>query len=103
MTEYRKYEFLRVPFGIHVAPSYFTLMINEIVKGLDFYLAYLNDIITYSETGEQHHDCIRHVFDQLQTANIKLKLTKCDFFKSKIHYPEKHDTIKTMPQNLKKL
>ena len=37
-TEYGKYEFLRVPFGIHVAPSYFSLMVNETIKDLDFAL-----------------------------------------------------------------
>ena len=36
-TEYGKYEFLGVPFGIHVAHSYFTFMINETLKGLDCY------------------------------------------------------------------
>ena len=38
--ECRNYEFLRVPFGIHVTPSYFALMINETLKGLDFCFAY---------------------------------------------------------------
>ena len=46
-TEYGKYEFLRVLFCIHAAPSYFTLMINETLKGLDFCFAYLDDIIIY--------------------------------------------------------
>ena len=69
-TEYRKYEFLRVPIGIHVTPSYFTLMINETLKGLDFCFAYLDDIIIYSKTEWDHLDHTKQVFDWLRTANI---------------------------------
>ena len=38
-TEYGKYKFLCVPFGIHVAPSYFALMIKETLKVLKFCFA----------------------------------------------------------------
>ena len=62
------------------------VIINETLKGPDFCFAYLDDIIFYSKTKEQHLDHIRHVFDQLWTAYIKLSLNKCDFFKSQIHY-----------------
>ena len=57
-TAYGKYEFLRVSFGIHVAPSYFTLMINETLKGLDFCFAYLDNTIIYSKTE-------RHLLDHI--------------------------------------
>ena len=40
-TEYDKYEFLWVPFGIHLEPSYFTLMMNESLKGLGICFVYL--------------------------------------------------------------
>ena len=55
------------------------------------------------KTDKQHLDHIRGVFDQLQTANIKLKLTKCDFFKSQIHYLGQllsQDSVSTLPENL---
>ena len=47
-TEYGKYKFLRVTFGISVAPDYFALMIIETPKGLDFCFSYMDNIITYS-------------------------------------------------------
>ena len=84
-TKYGKNEFLTVPFGIHVAPGQFALMINETLKALDLCLAYLDDIIIYSKT-EQHIDHTREIFYQLWTANVKQKMTKCDLFKSQIHY-----------------
>ena len=116
-TEYGKYEFLGVPFSTKIAPSYFALNVNETLKGLDFCFAYLDDIIIYPKT-EQHPDHNRHVFNWLWTANIKLKMTKCNFFNSKIHYVrqllsedgisplwKKLDAIRTMlpSKNIKKL
>ena len=46
-TEYGKYEFLEVISGIHVVQSYFNMMINETLKGLDFYFTNLNDLIIH--------------------------------------------------------
>ena len=93
-------------------------MVNETLKGLAFGCAYLDNIMIYSKTEWDHLNHIKLVFDQLGTANIELKMSKCDFFKSKIHYlghlisqngisplPEKLDEIRTMspPQNIKEL
>ena len=47
-AEYGRYKFLSVSFGICVAPSYFTLIMNETHKGLKFCFAYLDDIIILS-------------------------------------------------------
>ena len=69
--EYSKYKLLQVPVGIHVAPSYFALMINDTLKGLDFCFAYPDDkIFMKSETDYLDH--LQQVFDFLHQANIKL-------------------------------
>ena len=47
-TKYGKYELLHVPFGIHVASSYFAMVISGTLKGLDFCFAYLDDMRMYS-------------------------------------------------------
>ena len=49
-TENLKYEFPQTPFGIHIAPSYVTLVINETLKRLELCFAYQNDITTFSES-----------------------------------------------------
>ena len=99
-TVYEKYEFLRASFRIHVAPHCFALMIIEILKGLDFCIAYLDNVTIYSKTEEQCLDHIRHVFNQLWTVNINLKLTKCYFFKAKIQYPLlSQDGVSPFPEN----
>ena len=59
---------------------------NKVLNGLTFTLAYLDDIIIFSETAEQHLKHIQIVFAKLREANLKLKKSKCSFFKKEIHY-----------------
>ena len=59
---------------------------NKVLNGLTFTLAYLDDIIIFSETAEQHLKHIQIVLAKLREANLKLKKSKCSFFKKEIHY-----------------
>ena len=105
-----KYEFLMVPFGLAQAPAYFQLLMNKVLKGLKFTMMYLDDIIIFSQDETQHLEHLEIVFSHLQEAGLKMKHSKCDFFKSEIHYlghlispegisplPNKLDSIKHMP------
>ena len=105
-----KYEFLMVPFGLAQAPAYFQLLMNKVLKGLKFAMMYLDDIIIFSQDESQHLEHLEIVFSCLQEAGLKMKRSKCDFFKSEIHYlghlispegisplPNKLDSIKHMP------
>ena len=110
MTPFGKYEFLMVPFGLAQAPAYFQLLMNKVLKGLKFAMTYLDDIIIFSQHELQHFEHLEIVFSHLQEAGLKMKRSKCDFFKSEIHYlghlispegisplPNKLDSIKHMP------
>ena len=55
-TEYGKYEFLIVLFGIHMAPGYFTMVISDMLKGLDICFAHIDDIMIYSKLEEEQLD-----------------------------------------------
>ena len=105
-----KYEFLMVPFGLAQAPAYFQLLMNKVLKGLKFAMTYLDDIIIFSQDESQHLEHLEIVFSCLWEAGLKMKHSKCDFFKSEIHYlghlispegisplPNKLDSIKHMP------
>ena len=81
-----KYEFLMVPFGLAQAPAYFQLLMNKVLKGLKFAMTYLDDIIIFSQDESQHLEHLEIVFSHLQEAGLKMKCSKCDFFKSEIHY-----------------
>ena len=86
VTPFGKYEFLMVPFGLAQAPAYFQLLMNKVLKGLKFAMTYLNDIIIFSQNELQHLEHLEIVFSHLQEAGLKMKCSKCDFFKSEIHY-----------------
>ena len=105
-----KYEFLMVPFGLAQAPAYFQLLMNQVLEGLNFVMTYLDEIIIFSNSEEEHLLHLEEVFHWLREAGLKMKRSKCDFFKSQIHYlghliskngisplPDKLDSIKNMP------
>ena len=118
VTPFGKYEFLMVPFGLAQAPTYFQLLMNKVLKGLHFAMTYLDDIIIFSENESQHLEHLDTVFSHLREAGLKMKWSKCDFFKSEIHYlehlispegisplPNKLDCIQHMPalKNMKEI
>ena len=105
-----KYQFNRVPFGLAQAPAYLQRLINEVLTGLDFAMGYLDDIIIFSRTEEEHLRHLEIIFERLRGADLKLKLQKCSFFKKHIQYlrhllseegiqplPEKLESISKMP------
>ena len=81
VTPFGKYEYLKVPFGLTQAPSYFQNLMNKVFNGLNFTLAYLDNIIIFSETTEQHLKHIKIVPSRLRQAKLKLEKCKCTFFK----------------------
>ena len=110
ITPFGKYKFLMVPFGLAQAPAYFQLLINKVLKGLKFVMTYLNDIIIFSQNELQHLEHLEIVFSHLREVGLKMKCSKCDFFKSETHYlghlisqegisplPNKLYSIKHMP------
>ena len=81
-----KYKFLMVPFGLAQAPAYFQLLMNKVLHGLDFAMTYIDDIIIFSKNELQHLEHLETVFSRLREAGLKMKHSKCDFFKKEIHY-----------------
>ena len=53
---------------------------------LIYCLIYLDDLIVFSQTAEEHLHHLHVVFDQLREYNLKLKLSECSLFKEKINY-----------------
>ena len=74
-------------------------------------MAYLDDIIVFSQNEHEHHHHIEIIFKKLKEAGLQLKESKCDFFKRKTHYlghlisadriqplPKTPDSICNMPR-----
>ena len=57
-----------------------------VLKEIPFAIAYLDDIIIYSSTPEEHLQHIKTVFEKLHHAKLSMKLSKCHFFAKEIQY-----------------
>ena len=64
-SPFGKYEYVKVPFGLAQAPSYFQELMTGILKDFEFAIAYLGDIIIFSRTAEEHLSHIKKVFEKI--------------------------------------
>ena len=85
-SPFRKYEYMKVPFGLAQAPACFQELMTGILKDFNFAIAYLDDIIIFSNTHQEHLSHIRMVFEKLKSANPSMKKSKCNFFSKEIQY-----------------
>ena len=82
------YEFNRLPMGLCNAPSTFQYLMDVVLSNLKWtmVLVYLDDLIVFAKTFEEHQRRLRIVLDRLREANLKLKISKCHFGEDKIRY-----------------
>ena len=86
ISPFGKYEYMKVPFGLAQAPAYFQELMASILKDFHFAIAYLDDIIIFSNTPEEHISHIQKIFNKLWSAKLSMKLSKCHFFSQEIQY-----------------
>ena len=67
-SPFRKYEYVKVPFGLAQALAYFQELITGILKDFNFVIAYLDDIIIFSKTPQEHLSHIRKVFEKTMVS-----------------------------------
>ena len=77
------FEFNRMPFGLCIAPATFQRLTERCMGHMNLRdcLIYLDDIFVFSTTFEEHVERLEAVFLKLQTNNLKLKASKCEFFR----------------------
>ena len=82
------YEFLRMPYGLCNAPVTFQCLMQNCLSelNLSFAMVYLDDVIVYSEMPEDHLTWLQAMFDCFAHHGLKLKPSKCHFFKEEIMY-----------------
>ena len=72
-----------MPFGLTNAPSVFQRLMQKVLAGLnpedgpDFVVVYIDDILVFSRTLEEHLEHLRMVIERLEEAQLKLKPVKC--------------------------
>ncbi|KAL0364744.1 UNVERIFIED_CONTAM: Retrovirus-related Pol polyprotein from transposon.6 [Sesamum angustifolium] len=88
VTRYGSFEFLVMPFGLTNAPATFCNLMNDVLyEYLDrFVVVYLDDIVIYSETLNEHVKHLRAVFQKLREYELYAKKEKCEFCCEKITF-----------------
>lgn len=88
VTHEALFEFNRMPFGLSSSPSIFQELMNKVLEGINnrYAMAYLDDVVIYSETVDEHLEHLRDVLDRLSRAGLKIKPSKCVFFKKELKY-----------------
>ena len=108
-----QYEFTVAGMGLTGAPATFQRLMNRMLGSLIYTncLAYLDDVIIFSETFEQHVADIEQVFDRIRAAGLKIKPSKCTLATDSMKFlghiisadglqcdPDKVEKVKSWPQ-----
>ena len=82
------YECVHMPFGLTDAPATFQCLMESCLEDyhLKYCIIYLDDIIIFFKTSEEHIDRLGKVFQKLDEAGLRLKPGKCEFFWDRLGY-----------------
>ena len=76
-----------MPFGLNGAPASFQRMMDQVINGLyDFAAAYLDDLVVFSSTWEEHLRQVKAVLQRLREAGLTAKPKKCQFGMDRCNY-----------------
>lgn len=87
-TPFGLFEYNRLPYGLSNGPSTFQRLMERIFSDESFQsvLLYLDDVIVFSSTVEQHLERLEKVLQRFQHHGLKVKLSKCCFFQQEVRY-----------------
>ena len=99
------YECVRMPFGLTNVPATFQCLMESCLGDyhLKYYIIYLDDIIIFSKTPEEHIDRLCKVFQKLDEAGLCLKPSKCELFWDRLEYRGHVFSSKGIGTNPKKI
>jgi hypothetical protein len=86
ITEAGVFAFLRLPFGLKNAPSVFCRLISGILEGLEGVVVYVDDLLVYADSVEEHHRRLAAVLSRLAEHGFKVKPEKCHLLRTSIEY-----------------
>ena len=87
-TRYGHYEYLVMPFGVTNAPGVFMGYMNQVFHPyLDkFVVVFIDDILVYSKTREEHSEHLRIVLQTLRDRQLFAKWSKCQFWLDEVSF-----------------
>lgn len=73
-------QFTVMPFGLCRAPATFQRLMDQVLRGLENNVGvYVDDIVIFSNTWDEHIRHLQEVFTRLMNANLTIRLKKCKF------------------------
>ena len=87
-TQYGHFEFMVMPFGLTNAPTKFMDLMHRVFQPyLDrFVVVYVDDILIYSQSEEEHEDHLRIVLQALKEHQLYAKCSKCEFWLTEVRF-----------------
>jgi hypothetical protein len=87
-TRYGLFEYTMMSFGLTNAPAYFMNLMNKVfMKFLDkFVVVFIDDILVYSKTEEEHAEHLRLVLGTLREHQLYAKFSKCEFWLKEVGF-----------------
>lgn len=87
-TRLGHFEFTKMPFGLSGAPATFQKLMSVLLTGVTWQgvVVYLDDVLVYGKTIEEHNRRLALVFDRFKDAGLKLNPGKCVFLKNEVKY-----------------
>lgn len=100
------FEYKQMPFGLKNAPATFQRLMDNVLSGLqgNVCFVYLDDIVIYAQSLEEHKQKLNHIFTRLREAGLSLQPDKCNFFKRELTYLGhiiSDEGVKPNPEKLK--
>eukprot|EP00794_Sanderia_malayensis_P004301 gene4301-4870_t len=88
ITPWGLFQWNRIPFGLTNAPAVFQRHMEDILRDLcdKYVIPYLDDIIIFSKTFDEHVTYVRSILRRLREHGIKLKRRKCELFKKQVRF-----------------
>jgi hypothetical protein len=109
-TPYGRYRYLCLPFGISPAPEVFHRIVADVIRDLPGVLHFVDDILVWGDTKEQHDARLKTVLDRFAAVNFTFNPAKCTFGKTEVEFlghtvngericpdPKKVESIKNFP------
>lgn len=85
-TPFGRYKFLRMPFGICSASEVYQHRMRQMLDDLDGVDVYIDDILIWGKTKQEHDKRLKNVFDRLRQENVKLNKDKCKIDVQQLKY-----------------
>lgn len=85
-TPFGLFEYMRMPFGLRNAAPTFQRFMDFVLRGLPGVVVYIDDILIYADSIEEHIQRIASVLEKLHQHGLRINADKCEWVKTTLQY-----------------